>query len=210
VKYPLSLALFDFVPVILNLLAQVLLLTELNIDSQHLLLMALCGIILMNAGGALKAAWKTIIAATGKDIRWMEHALFLGLAPGACLFAWVIWNEQRLLSGQAIISAWPLSLLIIAVFLLWSVKKAGASGKWFMPLVALLTVSMGIINVNAFLIASYQGANLAAGLFILSFSLSLLTSAVSRKVATIRLQWFMEAVNSLSALCFLFAVILLQ
>jgi hypothetical protein len=37
----------------------------------------------------------------------------------------------------------------------------------------------------------------------------LVTSMVSRKVATIKLQWLMESTNSLSALCFLCAALLL-
>ncbi len=68
---------------------------------------------------------------------------------------------------------------------------------------------MAVISVNAFLIAKQLGAPVAAGLFILSFGISLVTSMVSRKVATIKLQWLMESANSLSALCFLCAVLLL-
>jgi hypothetical protein len=208
-KYPLSLALFDYVPVVLNLLGQLLLITVLQFDPGYLQFMALAGVALMTLGGGLKATWKTIIAATQRDYRWMEHALFLGLTPGACLLAWAVWNAQRVMGGDVAITLWPVCLLIIAVFLTWSAKKTGGSGKWFMPLVLLLTLSMAVISVNAFLIANQQGVPVAAGLFILSFGISLVTSMVSRKVATINIQWLMESANSLSALFFLCAVLLL-
>ena len=208
-KYPLSLALFDYVPVVLTLAAQLLLITVLQFDPGYLQFMALSGVVLMSLGGGLKATWKTIIAVNQRDYRWMEHALFLGLTPGACLLAWAVWNAQRVMAGELAITLWPICLVIIAVFLIWSATKVGGSGKWFMPLVLLLTLSMGVISVNAFLIAQNQGAPVAAGLFALSFGISLVTSMVSRKVATIKLQWLMESVNSLSALCFLSAVLLL-
>lgn len=208
-KYPLSLALFDYVPVVLTLVGQVLLISLLQFDPAYLHFMALGGVALMSLGGGLKATWKTIIAANQRDYRWMEHALFLGLAPGACLLAWAVWNAQRVMSGELAITLWPICLLLIAVFLIWSAKKVGGSGKWFMPLVLLLTLAMGVISVNAFLIAKNQGALFAASLFVVSFGISLVTSSVSRKVATIKLQWLMEWANSLSALCFLGAVLLL-
>jgi hypothetical protein len=208
-KYPISLALFDYVPVVLNLLGQLLLITVLQFDPGYLQYMAVAGVALMTLGGGLKATWKTIIAATQRDYRWMEHALFLGLTPGACLLAWAVWNAQRVMGGELAITLWPVCLLIIAVFLMWSAKKVGGSGKWFMPLVLLLTLSMGVITVNAFLIAKHQGVPVAAGFFILSFGISLVTSMVSRKVATINIQWLMESANSLSALFFLCAVLLL-
>jgi len=209
-KYPVSLALFDYVPVVFNLAGQLLLLSALQIDAVAMWAMALLGVILMNLGGILKASWKLIIAVSERDFRWMEHALFLGLAPGSCLLAWAVWDTQRVMSGASSNDGWLPCLLIIAVFLAWSARKFGGAGKWFMPLVLLLTVSMGVINVNASLIAKNQGANLAAVLFILSFGISLVTSAVSRKVATIKVQWLMETANSLSAFCFLSAAWLLQ
>jgi hypothetical protein len=209
-KYPLSLALFDYVPVALNLIGQLLLITVLQFDPGYLQFMAVVGVALMTLGGGLKATWKTIISASQRDYRWMEHALFLGLTPGACLLAWAVWNAQRVMGGELAITLWPVCLLTIAVFLAWSAKKTGGgSGKWFMPLVLLLTLSMAVISVNAFLIAKHQGVLVAAGLFILSFGISLVTSMVSRKVATIKLQWLMESANSLSALFFLGAVLLL-
>lgn len=113
------------------------------------------------------------------------------------------------MAGELAITLWPICLITIAVFLIWSAKKTGGSGKWFMPLVLLLTLSMAVISVNAYLIAKHQGVPLAAGLFILSFGISLVTSMVSRKVATINLQWLMESVSSFSALCFLYAFLLL-
>jgi hypothetical protein len=208
-KYPLSLALVDYIPVIATLIGQWILITTLGENINPIATMALTGAVLMFSGGFFKATWKTIIAATEKDFRWMEHSLFLLLAPGACLFAWAMWSVQRGMTDQAIINNWLYPLLISIVFIAVSIPRINKSKKWFMPLVGLLTVAMGVIAYNAYLIAELMTNTLAAWLFLISFVISLITAGISRRAASIAVQWVMEIANSISALVFVIAAFLL-
>ena len=44
-------------------------------------------LLLIGAGGLLKASWKLIIATTGNDVVWMDNSLFALLGPGFTLMA---------------------------------------------------------------------------------------------------------------------------
>ena len=202
-RYPLSLALLDYAPVVLTLAGQWLLLMALAEPFRGVLGYAACGAAMMFAGGFCKASWKTIIAASQKDIRWMEHALFPLLAPGAALFAWATWQAQRQLAGDAIDAGTVIvPLLVSAALLAASLPRLPKSKKWFLPLVVLLTVSMGAIAANAALMARGSGHALAAALFVASFAVSLVTAGLARRTATIGAQWVMEWANTGSALLF--------
>ncbi len=211
--YPLSLAIFDYAPVLLTLAGQWLLLLSMPTPFATVYPYALGAALLMFCGGFLKATWKTIIAATARDIRWMEDALFLLLAPGASLFAWALW-QARLQTTSADATTQPITVLIplitSVVLIALSLPRRSQSKKWFLPLVALLTVSMGVIAANAAMLAAHFSRPLAATLFIASFVVSLLTAALSRRRATIGAQWLMEIANTAAALLFLLATLQLQ
>jgi len=205
-KYPLSLALVDYIPVVLTIVGQYILLTAFKNDFSAVYGYAIAGSVLMFTGGFLKSTWKTIIAANEKDIRWMENSLFPFLAPGACLFSWASFCAQRAAQNLESVSI-LIPIIISAVFLLWSISRINKPGKWFLPLVLLLTVSMGVVTWNAWTLASINNNPLAAWLFIISFLISLITAGVSRRAATIKMQWVMEISNSFSAAFFVLAAL---
>ena len=185
-RYPLSLALLDYAPVVLTLAGQWLLLRAFADAFRGAFVPAACGAAMMLAGGFCKASWKTVIAASRKDIRWMEHALFPLLAPGAALFAWATWQAQRQLAGGVIDTGTVLvPLLLSAALLAVSLPRLPRSKKWFLPLVALLTVSMGVTAASAALMARDAGHPLAAALFVASFAASLVTAALARGRASL-------------------------
>lgn len=202
-RYPLSLGLLDYAPVVLTLVGQGLLVAALPDAFAGLGAVAAAGAAMMFAGGFCKASWKTLIAATAKDVRWMEHALFPLLAPGAALFAWAAWQARGQQAGEGIDPAtlW-IPLLASAVLLAASVPRMARSRKWFLPLVALLTVSMGVIAASAALLARGAGDLVAAVLFVASFGVSLVTAAQARRTTTIAAQWRMEFANTGAALLF--------
>lgn len=205
-KYPVSLALLDYAPVIATIFGQSLLLQHFDFELHaELLAMAWIGIALAALGGFFKATWKIIIAVSELDIRWMEHALFLGLGPGLCLFAWSTWSAQRLASGNTVLNNWLIPIAIIALFMALCIPRIGKAGKWFLPLIVLVTLSSAVIAINATLIAWWADQAIVAALFLLSLVISLLTAGVSRREATIDVQWIMEIANTASALVFIVA-----
>ena len=201
-RYPLSLALLDYAPVVLTLAGQWLLLAALPQAFAPVEGWALAGAAMMFAGGCLKATWKTIIAATQRDIRWMEHALFPLLAPGAALFAWAVLQASRQASAAGAFGTGTVAIPLLAslALLALSFPRLPHSKKWFLPLIALLTVAMGVVAVCSALLARGAGDTLAAGLFIAGFAASLVTAGLSRRAATINAQWVMEFANTASAL----------
>jgi uncharacterized membrane protein (UPF0136 family) len=210
-RYPLSLALFDYAPVALTPAALWLLVAALPEAFGDARGWALAGLAMMFAGGFCKATWKTIIAATRRDIRWLEHALFPLLAPGAALVAWATWLAAHRVLHPAAAGAGTASvaapLMVSALLLAVSLPRLPKSRKWFLPLVALLTVATGFIAVYAALIARHFGDLPAAALFLAGFGVSLVTAALSRRVATIAAQWVMEAANTAAGALFLLAAL---
>lgn len=209
-NYPMSLALFDYVPVFLTFLGYggwVLWQADLFAGLQAY---ALGAVLLMFAGGFLKASWKTIIAGSRRDIRWMEHALFLLLTPGACLFAWALWLARGQIGDQQVAvetSSVIVPVIISAIFIAVSLPRINKSEKWFLPLVLLLTLAMAWIALVAAWMAWQQGAVIAASLFVANFLASSITAKMSRRAASIAAQWRMEWANTASAALFLLAVV---
>ena len=92
----LALALEDFVPVFLTLLALFWVTRMMLAIDRRSGYVSLAGSALVILGGLFKASSKLYWVISGSLIAWMENSLFLLMAPGFALVAWSIWFSARM------------------------------------------------------------------------------------------------------------------
>jgi hypothetical protein len=189
--YPLSLALFDFVPVTMFLiggffLVRIAIMQRGNQCGR----MVMAGALLIFLGGFLKATWKLLYAAEVANIQWMSQIQFVLLAPGfvALLVAAILLARGRRKNNNP-------PLLAIAV--------------WKIPFLALMTLaSMGANGILAY-ISFRRGAKLAAVGFIVAFLCLVGMGAMASGEQTLAKQWLEESINTTGQLGFMIGSILL-
>ncbi|GGO78433.1 hypothetical protein [Nonomuraea cavernae] len=187
--YPLALALVDFLPV-LAMTAGISLLVPFvrRTAGPSIAAAALAGGALTVLGGALKAAWKLIVASGGPDIVWMAKAQFFLLGPGFTLLAWALLSTAGRRPPLWAFAAFAAAGLAAAVAL---------GGTW--PLLIVTTVSATILGVRLLLLA--RRARQVAATFLFGFNL-LGTYAMGilagQPEQTIALQWVEESLNTLT------------
>lgn len=190
--YPLSLALFDFVPVTLFLVGAFFLVRiAIGMRGTRCARMAMAGALLIFLGGFLKATWKLLYAAEVADVQWMSQIQFVLVAPGF------------------------VALLITAILMARGEKAAAAPpvlamAAWKIPLLAVMTLaSMGAQGILTY-IAFRRGARLAAAGFILAFLCLVGMGAMASGEQSLAKQWIEEGINTAGQFGFAFGSILLH
>lgn len=190
--YPLSIALFDFVPVTMFLVGAFFLVRiALQMRGSPCGRMAMAGSLLVFLGGFLKAIWKLLYAANLADIRWMSEVQFALVAPGF------------------------LALLVTAILMARGRRKVAAPpvmamAAWKIPLLAVMTLSsMGAQGILAYL-SFRRRVPLAAVGFIVAFLCLVGMGGMASSEQTIAKQWIEEGINTLGQLGFMVGAILLQ
>jgi hypothetical protein len=189
--YPLSIALFDFVPVTMFLVGAFFLVRiALQMRGSPCGRMAMAGALLVFLGGFLKAIWKLLYAANVADLRWMSEVQFALVAPGF------------------------LALLVTAILMARGRKKTAvpllAIAPWKIPLLAIMTLSsMGAQGILAYL-SFRRRVPLAAVGFIVAFLCLVAMGAMASGEQTIAKQWLEESINTLGQLGFMLGAILLH
>lgn len=197
--YTLSLALFDYLPVMAGGGA-------LYLVCRHCAGLARYGgpwIVLIPlialTGGGLKATWKLILAVQGVDLLWMSDQLFFFLAgayvPLAIL---VIWSLRAARHGGTLPAGWwRLPVLISAVVLAGAFYlKSTADGRaWSALLIAVVALASLAMLLALIGHAFARGDRLAAGAFAASLVLSYVLVWLSRMDQTAELQWVEQSVN---------------
>lgn len=189
--YPLSLALFDFVPVTLFLVgAYFLVRVALRERGSRCGRMAMAGALLVFLGGFLKATWKILYTTGVADVRLLSEVQFALVAPGF------------------------LALLVVAILLARGKKDAGAvpmlaMAGWKIPLLAVMTLaSMGANGILTY-ICFKRGARLAAVGFIVAFLCLVGMGAMASGEQSLTRQWLEEGINTAGQLGFMLGSILL-
>jgi len=189
--YPLSLALFDFIPVTMFLIgAYFLMRIAIMQRGNQCGRMVMAGALLIFLGGFLKATWKLLYAAEVADIQWMSQIQFILVAPGF------------------------VALLVAAILIARGRKKTGGTTllailPWKIPFLALMTLaSMGANGILTY-ISFKRGAKLAAVGFILAFLCLVGMGAMASGEQTLAKQWIEESINALGQLGFMLGSILL-
>jgi hypothetical protein len=195
--YPLSLAIFDFVPVTFFLIGAFFLVrTAVLLRGTACSRMVMAGSLLIFLGGFLKAGWKILYTTNAGDFQWMSQIQFVLVAPGflALLIAAILVARGRKAAETAS-----------------AVKSAPllAMAAWKIPLLAVMTLaSMGAQGILAYL-SFRRGARLAAAGFIVAFLCLVGMGAMASGEQTLAKQWIEESINTAGQLGFMLGSILL-
>lgn len=140
-NYSLSLALFDFFPVILSGLGWYWLSHWVALKAPEYRRILIVGATLVVLGGLSKVSWKLIIALSGTAIEFLNNNLFLLMTPGFALIVASIWRAtpgavSRPARDPLIYGGLALTLLIPIVIALSTDHPRG----WFLALVGLTTL----------------------------------------------------------------------
>ncbi|MFD3869441.1 hypothetical protein [Streptomyces sp. NPDC058623] len=201
--YPLSLALEDFVPVILTGTGAALLTVPLRRFGTRTGRAGRAGAALVFLGGLSKATWKVIVALDGPDITFMDKALFPTLSAGFLLLAYAL-SAMKPVGAPAAESRRP---PLWAWAALWAaVGAAGAALGSTAPSLVLTIVAVTLCGVRLILLARAQGdvpSAAAGGLWLAGmYALGPLAARPDQSVA---LQWVEQSANTATQAAFLFA-----
>lgn len=212
-EFPLSLALYNVVPVILTGVALWFLIRFVRDQHAPHHGLALPGGALILAGGTAKVTWKLIAATTGADIEWLANALFPLMAPGFALLAVAIWGATRRLRGQQPLVGWRVVLLaVLLAFSIAAVRQwiLEMPRGWFLPLLAL--ASLGNLGASILLIRAalwlhrWRIALLFAINLAMIFALQPIAMASPK---TLALHWIEQSLTVFGTGCFALAAYLL-
>lgn len=209
-EYSISLALYDFAPVILTGIAlyYVWQMTRAFAPQQQML--ALFGGVLVVAAGVTKASWKLIIASSGTDVVWLSQLLFPLMAPGFILVMFAVWAMVRGAVDKVVPPFWGiLPVAVIFGAFLWADYRMfiqNIERGWFQPL--LMLVSVGNVALISLLISASvrRKQRLLAGLFfiniVMTFALQPIAAMDNLSVA---MHWLEQTLTTLGAGAFAFA-----
>ncbi|WP_372734116.1 hypothetical protein [Nocardioides sp.] len=198
-EYGLSLAIQDFVPVLLAGAGAIALANACGRRHPSLRVPALVGAALVTTGGLSKAVWKTLVAAEPcRNIEILEQILFPCLAFGFALLAWAVVSLRK----DQVVS--PVPYAVVPVLGVASALYAGAMG----PLLGVAALGAVWMGLNLAGHARALGMPAIAGLFIAYLLGTLiLPPLAARPDQSERLQWIEQGTNSLVQLCFLIGVV---
>jgi len=183
--YPLSIAIFDFVPVFMFLVGAFFL-TRIAIQQRSTACgrMVMAGALLIFLGGLLKAIWKLLYTVNIADIQWMSQIQFILVAPGF------------------------VALLVVAILIARGRRKSKATpllaiAVWKIPLLAIMTLaSMGANGILTY-ISFRRGARLAGAAFVVAFLALVGMGAMASGEQTLARQWIEESMNTVGQLGFM-------
>ncbi|MFE9857376.1 hypothetical protein [Streptomyces sp. NPDC005780] len=198
--YPVSLAVEDFVPVLLTACAAARLVAPAARTGRGGRHLAVSATALIAAGGLSKAGWKLIVALDGPDIQLLNKALFPLLSAGFLLLALAL-LRFGLPGAPDSRGGAPSGGRLPWVFAgLWAVV-AGASAAFAStaPVMALTIAAVTVCAVRLILLARAAGDTLAAsaaGVWLLG--MYVLGPLASRPDQSVALQWVEQSCNTLT------------
>ncbi|MDJ0382194.1 hypothetical protein [Streptomyces sp. G-G2] len=195
--YPLSLAVEDFVPVLLTGVGAALLVRPLRGHAVRTGRIAAAGTALVLLGGLSKATWKLVVALDGPNVQVMNKALFPCLSAGFLLLAHALLtlpaNGREPAAGRTPPPLWGFAAVWLA---------AGAAGLLLgstAPLMVLTVVAVTVCGVRLILLARSHGDTAAAtagGLWLTG--MYVLGPLAARPDQSVALQWVEQSANTLT------------
>lgn len=191
-SFPLSLALFNFVPPLAFLVgAFYLVKISFICRGSPTARMVMAGTLLVFLGGFFKAIWKLLYTTGAADIQWMSQGQFVFTAIGFLGMAVAIIRIARKRKGR---SPEPVVLAMAA---------------WKIPFLFVMTVtSLAAEGILAY-IAFQRKAWWAAAGFVVGVLGILAMGALASSEQTLAMQWTEEAINAVGQLGFMMGSILL-
>lgn len=190
--YPISLAIFDFVPIIAFLIGAFFLVkTGLICRGKPCGRMIMAGGLLIFLGGFFKATWKLLVAARIADIQWMSQGQFVFSSIGfLAVFVAVVSmvrTRRQVQPGGAMLSM----------------------AAWKIPFLFIMTVtSLGAEGILAYM-SFKRKVPLAAAGFVVGVLGILAMGALASADQTLTMQWIEEIINAAGQLGFMTGSILL-
>ncbi|MCX5410227.1 hypothetical protein OHA37_00395 [Streptomyces sp. NBC_00335] len=195
--YPLSLAVEDFVPVLLTGAGAALLIGPLRTLRPRTGRTAAAGTALILLGGLSKAVWKLLVALDGPDVQAMNKALFPCLSFGFLLLAHALLTLPSNGPGDPARRT-PPPLWGFAA--LWSATgAAGLALRSTAPHMVLTIVAVTVCGVRLILLARAHGDTAAAaagGLWLTG--MYVLGPLAARPDQSVALQWVEQSANTLT------------
>lgn len=171
-QYSLALALTDYVPIACSGLGLWFTAKAIALHAPRTAILMRWATLFLVTGGVCKASWKLLIAVADLNLIWLNHALFIFMAPAFTFVAFAMWAGRRQLVGQPLkTSAWrcPASASVLFAILALSAAVAMSGGKiWFFILLLQLTVANMLFTWQAVHFSLLQKNRLAAWLFTLN------------------------------------------
>jgi len=197
--YTLSLALFDYLPVIAGGIALYLVCRHCAGLVRHggpwIALIPLIAL----TGGGFKATWKLMLATRGIDLQWMSDLLFFFLAGAYLPLAFLVVRSLRAArQGGTLAAGWwrmPALFAAAAGAAAYYLKTTTDGRAWSAILVALVALASLAMLLALIGHAFALGDRLATGAFAASLVLSYVLVGLSRMEQTAELQWMEQSVN---------------
>ena len=188
--YPISLALFDFVPTFAFLVgAFYLVKTAIICRGKPNSRMLMGGALLVFLGGFTKALWKFMIAVEVADIFWLSQLQFVlsGIGfLGMCVAVIYMARGQRKVQSSGIVAAMAM---------------------WKIPFLFIMTLSsLGAEGILAYL-AFKRGLKMAGAAFAIGVMGLLAMGSLASAEQTIAMQWIEEGVNTIGQFGFMLGCI---
>ncbi|HCS25829.1 MAG TPA: hypothetical protein DIW43_00140 [Spongiibacteraceae bacterium] len=197
-NYSLSLALFDFIPVILSGLGWYWLSRWVSLKAPQYQTALVVGGLLVVLGGISKVSWKLVIAVSGNSIEFLNNNLFLFMMPGFALIFAAVWravpcSPTRPSRDPLIYGGLLLTLLCPVVISTLSAHPRA----WFLALVGVTTLFNCMIIGRLCIYAWPRGQRLTASLFVFNLLAAFVLSALARTGDhSEAMQWLEEIINT--------------
>ncbi len=163
-NFPLSMALQNYMPVLLSTLAFYWIAQMLRAKSSVLGNLAMTGVMLAFVGGMLKATWKLSMSLTHADVALFRDGLFPLIGPGFTLMAFAV--GSRRVDKQAWL--WPLLISGAAWVAAAAVAITVPGRMWVYVLMGLTTVANTVFMILLMRESKAQHQTLALILFVIN------------------------------------------
>lgn len=203
-EYTVGLALEDYLTVVFSGIGLALLTRMIGQLDRGLGRMALIGMVLTIAGGALKASGKLVMALGGPDLPVLNQALFPLIAPGFTLFAWSLYQIRRAFRDQPPLRRpWLVPAVLIGFFAVSSLSIGLAGGPWRVPLILLSSLANVTLLVMLIMAAWGRKMWVTGALFLFTMIVVLVMSQLAQiPFQSIEMIWFEQISQTIAQALF--------
>ncbi|MEE4296121.1 MAG: hypothetical protein V2J20_05840 [Wenzhouxiangella sp.] len=205
--FTIGLALYDFVPVLLSGLAVYFIASVVRMRGVPAHQIAAVAAGLVFAAGLSKAIWKLIATLAGQDLVWLASMLFPLMAPGFALLAAGVWASQRRQPPKTALF-WLIPLVLIAAVYALAVYRMGAGIErgWFMPIMALASLSNIGLTILLFTMAWRRGLRGVAILFTVNLGMVFALIPIAQMDShSIVMHWLEQTLTAVGAAAFAYS-----
>ncbi|MCS6774566.1 MAG: hypothetical protein NZ693_10715, partial [Thermoflexales bacterium] len=196
--FPLSLALQNYMPVVLSAIGFFLVARMVTREDWLAGRFVLAGATALVVAGVMKASWKLAMAVARLDVPLFNQAFFPIIAPGFMIMAWGVWASRRFASPRSVLLP-PLLTVALVLSLAGALALAAPGRTWAHWLIAVSTV--GNVSLAILLIrrALRQHLPLAAGLFALNLLITFaLSSIAAMPEKPLAIHWTEQIISTVS------------